>query len=99
MNRIISIRELALLGILIILAAYYFVVQGPVASETLNLANQRADLQSEIDIASAKAMQVNKMQSELDIIYEKAGGDPHTAIIRCCFRNLMSIWIWQMSST
>ena len=68
MNRIISIRELALLGILILLAAYYFVVQGPVASETLNLANQRADLQSEIDIASAKAMQVNKMQSEMDII-------------------------------
>lgn len=78
MNRIISIRELALLGLLIILAAYYFVVQGPVASETLNLANQRADLQSEIDIASAKAMQVNKMQSELDIIYEKAGGDPQS---------------------
>ena len=78
MNRIISIRELALLGVLIILAAYYFVVQGPVASETAQLSNQRADLQNEIDIASAKAMKVKNMQSELDKIYENADGEPQS---------------------
>ena len=78
MKRIISIRELALLGVLIILAAYYFVVQGPVAKETDNLTQQRSELENQIIEASIKVTAMNKMQEELDNIYEASGGTPHT---------------------
>lgn len=78
MKKVFSIKELALIGILIIVAAYYFVVQGPVASQTEELAQSRADLQSQIDASSVKATEINRMQSELDKIYEKAGGEPQS---------------------
>ena len=76
MKRIISIRELALLGVLIILAAYYFVVQGPVAKETEELTQNRSMLTSEITEAEAKAAAMDRMQTELDAIYDGAGGAP-----------------------
>ena len=76
MKRIISIRELALLGVLIVLAAYYFVVQGPVAKETEELASQKVTLENQIADANIKAASMNKMQSELDAIYAESGGSP-----------------------
>lgn len=76
MKRIISIRELALLGVLIVLAAYYFVVQGPVARETEELASQKVTLENQIADANVKAASMNKMQSELDAIYAESDGSP-----------------------
>ncbi len=76
MKRIISIRELALLGVLIILAAYYFVVQGPVAKETDELASQRVQLENQITEAQLKTASMNKMQEELDQIYAESDGSP-----------------------
>lgn len=76
MKRIISIRELALLGVLIVLAAYYFVVQGPVAKETEELASQKVTLENQIADANIKAASMNKMQSELDAIYAESDGSP-----------------------
>ena len=74
MNKIISIRELALLGVLIVLAAYYFVVQGPVAKQTEELQSSRTVLESQISDATEKAIVMNKMQSELDEIQSAADG-------------------------
>lgn len=76
MKKTISIRELALLGVLIILAAYYFVVQGPVAKETDELTQNRITLQSQIDEANIKLAAMQKMQNELENIYAEAGGSP-----------------------
>lgn len=76
MNRNISIRELALLGVLIILAAYYFVVQGPVAKDTEELTQNRTTLQSQIDEGNIKLAAMQEMQSELDEIYDEADGNP-----------------------
>ena len=78
MNKIISIRELALLGVLIVLAAYYFVVQGPVAKQTEELQSSRTELESQISEATERAMVMNKMQSELDEIYGSSDGILHT---------------------
>ena len=74
MNKIISIRELALLGVLIVLAAYYFVVQGPVAKQTEELQSSRTELESQISDATQKALVMNKMQTELDEIQSEADG-------------------------
>lgn len=76
MKRIISIRELALLGVLIVLAAYYFVVQGPVARETEELASQKVTLENQITDATITVASMNKMQEELDAIYAESGGSP-----------------------
>ena len=76
MKRIISIRELALLGVLIVLAAYYFVVQGPVAKETEELASQKVTLENQITDATITVASMNKMQEELDAIYAESGGSP-----------------------
>lgn len=78
MNRTISLRELVLLGILIVLAAYYFVVQGPVAKETEELTQRRSELNSQIDSTSIEVEAMNRMQAELDGIYEAAGGNPQS---------------------
>ncbi len=76
MKRIISIRELALLAVLIVLAAYYFVVQGPVARETEELASQKVTLENQLTDASIKVASMNKMQAELDAIYAESDGAP-----------------------
>ncbi len=76
MKRIISIRELALLAVLIVLAAYYFVVQGPVARETEELASQKVTLENQLTDANIKIASMNKMQSELDAIYAESNGSP-----------------------
>ncbi len=76
MKRIISIRELALLAVLIVLAAYYFVVQGPVARETEELASQKVTLENQLTDASIKVASMNKMQAELDAIYAESDGSP-----------------------
>lgn len=76
MNKTISIRELALLGVLIILAAYYFVVQGPVAKDTDELTQNRITLQSQIDEGNIKLAAMQKMEAELENIYAEAGGSP-----------------------
>ena len=78
MKKVFSIKELALIGILIVVAAYYFVVQGPVASQTAELTRSGAELQSQIDISQVKAAEISRMQSELDKIYERAGGEPQS---------------------
>ncbi len=77
MKRIISIRELALLAVLIVLAAYYFVVQGPVAKQTAELNTSSIELQNEINAAMQQAVVMNRMQSELESIYSDEGGVRH----------------------
>ncbi len=69
MRRVVSVRELVLLGVLIVLAAYYFVVQGPVAAQTAELQMRRAELESSISAANERITDMNKMRAELDDIY------------------------------
>ena len=78
MKKSISLREMILLGILIVLAAYYFVVQGPIASETAELEAQKAQIEVEVEDAQNKLMLKKAMEDEIDKVYEEANGNPRS---------------------
>ena len=84
MNKILqrrfSARELILLGLLIVLAAYYFLVQGPVKTRTEELEAEKATLETEIQISEAKVEQKRQMQQELEEIFAAAAPDEPLAL-------------------
>lgn len=59
------------------LAAYYFVVQGPVAKQTEELKSSRVVLEDQINAATQQAIVMNKMQAELDSIHADTSGVTH----------------------
>lgn len=73
---VMSLRELILLGILIVLAAYYFVVQGPIAKETEALENARAQVDAELDTEQDRLLMKGAMERELEAVFAAAGGNP-----------------------
>ena len=75
-KKVISARELALIGLLIVLAAYYFVVQGPVKKQTDEYEMQLAQLQSQVEVAQMRVAEKQRMQDEIDAIMEKYNGNP-----------------------
>lgn len=66
MNRNVSLREIILLGVLLILAVYYFVLQGPVAKETAELQASRVQVQTELEEAETKLMLKKNMEAALE---------------------------------
>lgn len=78
MNKPISLREMILLGILIILAAYYFVVQGPIAKETEELEAERTRVEMNIEDAQSQLMLKKAMEAEIDKTFEKENGEPRS---------------------
>ncbi|MDO4960576.1 MAG: hypothetical protein Q4E57_01785 [Eubacteriales bacterium] len=76
MKKSLGIKELILVAILVVIAAYYFVVQGPISKQSEQYALEKQDLQSRIMISESKDSVVKKMRAELDRIYENAGGNP-----------------------
>lgn len=76
MKKTISIREMILLGVLIILAAYYFVVQGPIAKETEELENARVQVEAEIEEAQSLLTVKKAMEKAIEETFEAAGGNP-----------------------
>ncbi|HHT25551.1 MAG TPA: hypothetical protein GXZ76_08595 [Clostridiaceae bacterium] len=75
-KEILSLKELTLLGILIILATYYFVVHGPIKKQTEEYDNRLAEINSEIQISQIKAAEMIKMQRSIDAIFDEYDGNP-----------------------
>ncbi len=75
-KEIISAKELALLGILIVLVAYYFVVQGPIASQTKEIERSLSKVNSKIAEAQIKADNMTVMQKAIDEVFDEYGGNP-----------------------
>ena len=73
---ILSLKELILLGILIILAAYYFVVHGPIEKQTAEYESKLAEIDLELQIAQQKAVEKIKMQESIDAIFARYDGNP-----------------------
>lgn len=69
MKRSISPRELLMLGFLIIIATYYFVIQGPIKKQTEQLEAQRAEIQNNIDKTVPVVEKKKKMQEEIDRVF------------------------------
>ena len=76
LNKNLSIRELILIGILIIAAAYYFVVQGPIARETEELEAEKSTLQTTIAYQTSRLAQQQAMQAEVDEVIDRSSGNP-----------------------
>ncbi|MGI6072133.1 MAG: hypothetical protein ACOX75_03855 [Lachnospiraceae bacterium] len=72
----ISTRELILIGILLILAAYYFIVQGPIANQTQEYESRLMDINSDIEMAQLKARNKLKMKKAIDDIFKEYDGNP-----------------------
>lgn len=75
MNKKISLRELIMLGVLIIFAAYYFILHQPVSKEMDELASKQVKVEDELDSTRMMVAQKKKMQTELDAIFA-ADPDP-----------------------
>ena len=78
MKREISHREMILLGILIILAFYYFVVQGPISQQKKELEAEIETAQSQITALTPVVSQKKAWEKEIEAVYEKYDGDPQS---------------------
>jgi len=75
-KKILSLKELILLGILIILVVYYFVMHGPIKKQTTEYENRLVEINSELQISQQKAAEKIKMQKSIDAIFAKYNGNP-----------------------
>ena len=75
LDKKLSLKELILLGILIILAAYYFIVQGPIKRQTEQLEQEKVQLTSEISQKQSLLATKNNMIKELDDIFASYAPD------------------------
>lgn len=78
MKRSISPRELLLLGFLIIVTTYYFVIQGPIKKQTQELEAQKVQIQNDITNILPEVDKKQKMEEEIDRVFEK---DPNPTSI------------------
>lgn len=62
---------LLFLGILLIGVIYYLTFYSPLQKELTDLSNQSVDVNSQIEIASAKVASMNSMQAEVDEILSR----------------------------
>ena len=72
----ITARELVLIGILVVIVAYYFVVQGPVSRQMEELESRKADLETQYELLQVEARQLSTMRKAVDEAFEAAGGTP-----------------------
>ncbi len=75
-REVMSLRELILLGFLIIFVAYYFVVHGPIQKQTAEYESKLAEIDLELQIAQQKAVEKIKMQKSIDDIFARYDGNP-----------------------
>ncbi|NLK01779.1 MAG: hypothetical protein GX314_01765, partial [Clostridiaceae bacterium] len=75
-REILSLKELILLGILIILAAYYFVFHGSIEKQTTEYKNRLVEINSELQISQQKAAEKIKMRKSIDAIFAEYDGNP-----------------------
>ena len=68
-------RALIILGLIVIAAAYYFVVQGPIATQTEQCEASIASLNDQISIQQPRLQQKLQWEKELEEIRTKAGGE------------------------
>lgn len=68
MNKTISLREMILLVILVVLVAYYFVVQGPIKRETESLERAQAEADIQLEEMQDKVFKKKYMEKELEEI-------------------------------
>jgi hypothetical protein len=75
-REILSLKELILLGILIILAVYYFVVHGPIKKQTEEYENTLAGINTDLQISQQKAVEKTEMQNSIDAVFAEYDGNP-----------------------
>ncbi|NLL91045.1 MAG: hypothetical protein GX222_01310 [Ruminococcaceae bacterium] len=75
-REIMSLKELILLGILIILVAYYFVVHGPIKKQTAEYENRLAEINFNLQISQQKATEKIAMQNAIDAVFAEYKGNP-----------------------
>ena len=75
-KEVISLKELILLGILIILVVYYFVFHGPIKEQTEECEGSLVKINSELQISQQKAVEKKKMQKLIDDIFDEYDGHP-----------------------
>lgn len=76
MKKEISLRELILLGILIIIAAYYFLIYGPVTNELSEIETNRSIAETELSMLEAKLGHQRAMEAEIAKVSAESGGNP-----------------------
>jgi Tfp pilus assembly protein PilO len=76
MKKGISLREIVLLGVLLVVIFYYFVVQIPITNEMNAISAEKAGLMDEVDTKTAMLVTQKSMQKALDEVYAQNGGQP-----------------------
>ena len=71
MKKTISVRTIAILGLVLVALVYLFVFHLPVKKETEELNNKIADLETQIQTNEAMLIQMNTMKKELEASAEK----------------------------
>ncbi len=88
MKKNISMRELILLGALIIVAAYYFMVQGPIVEEKEEIDALQAELDLQIDASEMKLVQMRSMEAAVDEVFAK---NPNPTQVIPTYNNINNI--------
>ena len=78
MRKSISPRELLLLGFLIIITVYYFVIQGPIKKQTEELEAQKSEIETNIAVTAPTVEKKKMMQEEIDKVFAQ---DPNPVSI------------------
>lgn len=71
MKKSMSTRELLLLGILIVITAYYFVIQGPIKRQTEELEAQKVEVLNQIAETAPVVEQKRLWQEAIDRVFAK----------------------------
>ena len=76
MKKNVPLYDVILVGILIALVAYYFIVQGPIKQQTEELQIQKQEIETEILALEPSIQQKHVWEEELEKIYKKYNNNP-----------------------
>lgn len=76
MKKNVPLYDVILVGILLVLAVYYFVVQGPIKTRTEELTVQKQQIETDIQVLQPSIDQKHVWEEELDKIYDKYNNNP-----------------------
>lgn len=74
MKRTISIRELILLGVLVIAVVYYFALHKPLTAQMAEVQAQQTQVDTQLSAVMDKATEMKTMQKKLDDLRAASGG-------------------------
>ncbi|NLU25181.1 MAG: type 4a pilus biogenesis protein PilO [Clostridiales bacterium] len=74
MKKNVSMREMILLGILLIALVYYFAIHRPLTAQMAELATQQTEVQTQLDATTQKAIEMKAMEKKLDELKSASGG-------------------------